>query len=190
MAPPEPPPAGPARFLARLTRCEEVFTAAAFAIIVVTMFADVLSRELTGVGLHWARQVGVYANIIVVMLGFGLASQSGSHLRPRIADALLPARWDGAIDRLQDGVMAAVCLFFAVLAAQITVESLHLDERSILLGVVVWPIMAVLPLAFAIATVRHGLFALYPALRPEPHAAGIANAGTIKPAATTGDDTP
>ncbi len=176
MAPPAPPPAGPARLLRWLTRGEEILTAVAFAVIVVTMFADVISRELTGVGLHWARQVGVYANVVVVMLGFGLASQAGNHLRPRVADALLPARWAGALDRLQDAMMSAVCLFFAVLAAQVTAESMALNERSILLGVVVWPIMAVLPLAFGIATLRHGLFALFPALRPAPREAGAVNA--------------
>ena len=80
-------------FLNRLAVFERWITGSAFVLLIVIVFADVAVRELTGAGLHWARQAGVYANIFVVMLGFGLASASGSHLRPRFADHWLPASW-------------------------------------------------------------------------------------------------
>lgn len=76
-----------------LHRAEQLITFAAFLVMIVVVFADVVSREVTGTGLHWARQAGVYANIFVVMFGIGIASAEGAHLRPRFADNWLPAQW-------------------------------------------------------------------------------------------------
>ncbi|MEM1092787.1 MAG: TRAP transporter small permease [Pseudomonadota bacterium] len=153
-------------WLKRLDTFERAATFAAFTFMVLAIFADVVWRETTGVGLHWARQAGVYANIFVVMLGLGLASSAGTHLRPRFADSWLPASWDRQINRLAEALTA---IFFGVFAAygwRITYSALQLEERSVLIGVLVWPMMAVIPLAFVIATVRHGAFALNPDWRP------------------------
>lgn len=160
----------PPRWLAALGQFERVATFIAFTVMVAAIFADVLWREFSGVGLHWARQVGVYANIIVVMLGLGLASAEGAHLRPRFADGWLPAAWDGALQRLSEGLMAAFCALFGMMGSQMVWQAFALQERSILIGVVVWPVMAVIPLAFLIATVRHGAFALNPSWRPQDRA--------------------
>ena len=155
------------RLLASLERLERAVTFVAFALLVCVVFADVLSRELTGTGLHWARQVGVWANLVVVMVGIGLASSTGTHLRPRFADRWLPARWSDELDRLGDLGMALFSLAFAGLAVGLVREGFVLDERSAVLGIVVWPLQAVIPAVFVIAAFRHGAYAVYPALRPQ-----------------------
>ncbi|MFK7956513.1 MAG: TRAP transporter small permease [Lysobacterales bacterium] len=154
-------------WLQKLNHFERAATFAAFTFMVVAIFADVLWRETTGVGLHWARQAGVYANIFVVMLGLGLASNAGTHLRPRFADSWLPASWDRQINRLAEVLTAAFFAVFAFFGTKITYSALMLEERSVLIGVLVWPMMAVIPLAFIIATIRHGAFAINPDWRPE-----------------------
>ena len=160
------------RLLQWLRKAEGIATFAAFAVMVGVVFADVAVREITGSGLLWARQVGVYANIFVVMLGFGLASADGIHLRPRFADQWLPKSWDGLLSHLQHALMALYCLGFAVLATQVVIETFELQERSVILRVVVWPIQAVVPLAFYIGFVRHGIYALWPSLAPSNNPAG------------------
>ena len=154
------------QFLQTLGRVERTTTTAAFALLIATIFLDVFSRELTGVGLHWARQAGVYANIVVVMFGLGLASAGGNHLRPRFADNWLPARWNPVIIRLQDGLMSTFCLFAGGAGALLTWESVQLGERSTLLPILVWPIMLVIPLAFFLVGIRHAIYACCPALSP------------------------
>ncbi|MGI9229154.1 MAG: TRAP transporter small permease [Gammaproteobacteria bacterium] len=149
-----------------LDRVETTVTTLAFVVLVAAIFADVLAREFTGTGLHWARQVGVYANIIVVMLGIGVASARAGHLRPRFADSWLPARWEPLLETLKDLVMAGFCLVFAGLAAKVTLDALLLQERSVLIGILIWPILAVIPLAFILAAIRHLIYALTPGLRP------------------------
>lgn len=160
------------RLLASLHRAERAIVILAFAGMVGVVFADVLAREVTGVGLPWARQVGVYFNIAVVMFGIGLASASGSHLRPRFADNWLPSSWEPALAFVQHALFALFCLAFAAVAADMVLTSYRLDERSEILRLPVWPIQAVIPLVFLIAALRHGIYAARPELRPAPPVSG------------------
>jgi TRAP-type C4-dicarboxylate transport system permease small subunit len=161
------------RLLEAMLRVERIVTFVAFLVLITVIFGDVAIRELTGSGLHWARQAGVYANLFVVMFGVGIASASGGHLRPRFADNWLPARFEPLLRRVQDALMACFCLFFAVIAATVVVDSAALGERSAVLRVAVWPFQAVVPLVFAFATVRHGLYAAHPSLRPPDSSGAI-----------------
>jgi C4-dicarboxylate transporter DctQ subunit len=147
-------------------RAERAVTFAAFFVLVVVVFGDVVAREVTGTGLHWARQAGVYANLVVVMFGIGLASADGAHLRPRFADGWLPTAWDPWLTRVREWLMALFCAGFAAVAGSVVADSLSMGERSAVLRIVVWPFQAVIPLAFALAAVRHALYGWYPSLRP------------------------
>lgn len=159
-----------------LHRAERTVVIIAFAGMVAVVFADVLAREVTGIGLPWARQVGVYFNIVVVMFGIGLASASGSHLRPRFADNWLPSRWEPGLSFVQHALFALFCLAFAAVAGDMVASSVRLDERSEILRLPVWPIQAVIPLVFLIAALRHGIYALRRDLRPAPPSAGTGEA--------------
>jgi TRAP-type C4-dicarboxylate transport system permease small subunit len=154
------------RVLARLNQFEKLLTIAAFIVLVSVVFADVVSREVQGAGLFWASQTGVWANVIVVMAGFGLASSAGAHLRPRFADQWLPVSWHATIETLQHLVMALFCLSLGLLASRVVAGSWQLGELSLDLFLPVWPIQLFLPLAFLAGTLRHGLYAFDPSLRP------------------------
>jgi len=162
------------RFLGWLGSAERAVTGAAFVVLIVAVFIDVLNREFTGTGLHWARQAGVYANVFVVMFGLGLASAGGAHLRPRFADNWLPQRLAPWLDRANDLGMALFCGAFAVVAAMVVAESIELQERSVALRIAVWPFQAVVPFAFGLAACRHLAYALIPELRP-PESSALAD---------------
>lgn len=160
------PSAWPSRILNGLQYLEKYLVIAAFLLLVVVVFADVVSRELTGAGLYWASQVGVWANVLVVMAGFGLASADGAHLRPRFTDSWLPISWEPALCRAQHLCMALFCSAIALLAARVVFTSWQLGEVSIALYLPIWPVQLFLPLAFTAATVRHLLYVFFPELRP------------------------
>jgi len=160
------------RLLEYLRRAELVITCCAFGILGSVVFADVLMREFTGSGLAWARQVGVYANVVVTIVGIGLASSGGAHLRPRFADKWLPAAWAPALTRIGELLTAIFCLAFAWVALQVVIETYELDERSVVLRLIVWPFQSVLPLAFLVAAARHGAYGLWPGLRPAERGEG------------------
>lgn len=161
-----------AGWLRRGQQAERAVACGAFLALVAVLFADVVSRELTGAGLAWARQVGVYANLLVTMAGLGLASAQGAHLRPRFADRWLPARWDPLVARLQEALMAAFCVGFAVVGLVAATETRTLGENSAMPAWPVWPVQLVIPLAFFAAAARHAAFAAWPELRSRPPDSG------------------
>jgi len=170
-------PAAVGRLLRYLQIIEQAVTFAAFIVLTGVVFADVVAREISGSGLYWAREVGVYANVVVTLLGLGLASAAGKHLRPRFADRWLPSAWDGWLEHIEEALMALFCAGFCYLATRLVLETFELDERSLVLRGAVGPIQAVMPVAFAVACMRHSLYAVFPALRPAERGEGAAAAG-------------
>jgi C4-dicarboxylate transporter, DctQ subunit len=154
------------RLLGAIRQGEVILTSAAFAVLVVVIFADVLWRWTTGSGIFWAREVGVFANIVLTIIGIGIASSDGTHLRPRFFDRVFPASWDGALTRIQELLTALGFAALAWIAVGVVAETQSLEDRTIVLRWLVWPVQLVLPVAFALGAVRHGIFALVPALRP------------------------
>ena len=155
-----------ASLLAVLRRVEEAITLAAFAMLVLVLFADVVSRELTDTGLAWSRQVGVYANLFLTLVGIGLASAGGTHLRPRFADHWLPSAWHSLLDTTREALMAFFFLGALAISVVAIAETRALEEQVPLLGWPVWRFQLVLPAVFLIAIVRHGCYAVFPRLRP------------------------
>ncbi|MDP2323552.1 MAG: TRAP transporter small permease subunit [Gammaproteobacteria bacterium] len=164
------------RLLAGISRVERFVAFLAFLLLVAVVFVDVVNRELSGTGLHWALQIGVYANFVVVMLGIGVASAGGSHLRPQFADRWLPRRLEPVLVRLQEVVTSLFFLGFAVAGVTVVEESRLLGERAPVLGNLIWPLQGLIPAVFLLATIRHGLYAVWPALRPLPASAFPAEA--------------
>jgi TRAP-type C4-dicarboxylate transport system permease small subunit len=156
----------PERLLGWLDRVEKALCIIAFALLVVIIFADVVSREFSGSGLYWATQSGVWANVLIVMAGFGLASSDGAHLRPRFADNWLPASLAGLIDTAQHALMSLFCGAAAALSTAVVFGSWQLGEVSLDLFVPIWPVQALLPLALFAAAFRHGIYAVVARTRP------------------------
>lgn len=155
------------QLIAYLYRFEKTVALLAFAIMTLVIIADVISRKVLGQGIAGAPRIAVYAMIIAALIGFGLASHSGRHLRPRFADNWLPESWDGMIIRIQECLMAAFCLTFAVAAVIVVYDTYLLQETSRMLRIAIWPMQTVMPLAFFIGALRHFLYALYPDLQPD-----------------------
>ena len=154
------------RILSRLTLIEKWMIFTAFLILVVVMFADVAIRELSGTGLHWSRQIGVYANLFVVMFGLGVASSESAHLRPKFADNWLPESWNPILERFQEGLMCLFCLVFSIVATQVVIETFNDDVQSMVLRIAIWPFQAISPIAFYMTSIMHLIYTMYPNLIP------------------------
>lgn len=154
------------KILNKLTLIEKWITFTAFLVLVVVIFADVAIRELSGTGLHWSRQIGVYANLFVVMFGLGVASSEAAHLRPKFADHWLPVSWNPILERFQEGLMCLFCLLFSIVATQVVIETFNDDVQSIVLRIAIWPFQAIIPIAFFMTSIRHLIYTIYPNLRP------------------------
>lgn len=184
-SPPEPgtPPAREApaalrRVLAAWHRAECVLAVAAFATVALVLVLDVLGRELLHpllralgmqagfTGLFGAAKIALYALAVATYAGLGVAAATGSHIVPRAGFALVPASWASHVDRVADGVTAAILIGAAVAGAQLVAGSRALELRAPLLQWPLWWVQCTMPLGFASAALRHLCFALWPAARP------------------------
>jgi TRAP-type C4-dicarboxylate transport system permease small subunit len=158
-----------ASLLLWLRRFEQAATCLAFACMVFALGWDILGRELLGGGKIWATPIAVYANVLIAFVGMGIASAGGAHLRPRFLDKLAPKRLDATFDRFTDAGFALFCTGAGVLCWKVLRESQQLQETDPVLQWQIWPFQIILVLAFALATLRHLIYALWPALRPAAH---------------------
>jgi len=157
-----------ARGLGAVAFAERVVVWFAFTVLVCVLFGDVLSRELTGSGLHWSSEVGVFANVFLVMAGFGLATGEGGHLRPRFADRLVPKRFDPVLTRLGYVLTAAFCGVLVWYSLGLVLESFELEDRSLRLHWPLWILQAAFPIAFSLSAIRNLAYAFDVDLAPQP----------------------
>lgn len=155
-----------ARFLDGLFKLEKWVAIAAFALVTVLLFADVLGRELFGHGIFWAQRVAVYGATVAGLLGFALCTARGGHLRPSSFDKLFPSGLSVPVNRVADLLSFGICMFLAVYGFDFVANSFNLGERGQALDMPLWPVQLILPYCFVSAGLRYLLFAFFPALRP------------------------
>jgi TRAP-type C4-dicarboxylate transport system permease small subunit len=149
-----------------LDRWERRLCVTAFTVLAADLITDVLLRELTGNGIPWAHQTGIYANLVVALFGMGLATSAGSHLRPRFTDHWLPESWQPTLLRLGFLITALFLAFFALLALQLVLETRGLGETATVLRIPLWPLQSLIAVSFGSAALRNMVFSLHPQLAP------------------------
>ncbi|MGB0505722.1 MAG: TRAP transporter small permease [Pikeienuella sp.] len=152
------------RVLRIIDQVESLAATLAYLIIAGLLIGDVLGRELLGVGIFGAQKMAVFAAIVAGFLGLALATSSNSHLRPTFLDPLLKGQ---VFDRIGDAMSCVFYLFMAAVAVQFIQLSIEYNDRAAVLYWLLWPIQLVIPYALASTALRHGLFAGWPALKPE-----------------------
>ena len=165
--------------LSFIGRTERWITIAAFALMALSLMADVVSRRLFMTGLIGATEVAVIGMVAVFMFGIGVATDEGGHLRPRLFDALIPKSIDELVDRLASAVTGLFFALFAGLAGFMVLQSVVLGDRTEILRAPIWTLQAMIFLAFATNAVRFFIYAARPDLKPgedlETSAAGAAD---------------
>lgn len=154
------------RILGAVTAAEKVIAFAALIVITGVLAADVAMRELLGVGLFGSLRVGVYALILCAMAGFGVATATGSHLRPVFADRLIPEKLVPLAIRLGQLASCGIMIVLAWSAWRMMIFVREIGEHDIALNIPVWTVQLALPLAFAIAAMRYLFYAIFPGLIP------------------------
>ena len=152
--------------LNHLHKAERALTVVAFVIMASALIIDVVGREIFNHGVFGSVKFAVYVLIYCAMAGFGIATATGTHLRPKIADGWFPAAWDTTIVRL--GQWASAALLFGISwAGFVFIESsIMLEERSAVLDWLLWPFQLALPIGFALSALRHFCFGCWPSLIP------------------------
>lgn len=154
------------RQLKRIHKLERIFTVTAFVVMATALIIDVVGREVFNHGFFGSVKFAVYILIYCAMAGFGIATATGTHLRPKIADNWFPTSWDRTIVRL--GQWASALLLLAICWAGVVFieSSMFLEERSETLDWLLWPFQLALPIGFGLSALRHLCFGIWPDLMP------------------------
>ncbi len=162
------PPAWLVRTLRALSLLERTVCIAGFAGITGALFVDLLGRELLGRGVYGAQRFAVYCMIVAAFVGFALAVEWRAHLGIEVADKLVPARWNDAMQRIAELVSAAGCAFLGYWSWRFVADSYADQARGMGLEIVLWPVQSVLVWCFASSALRHLAYGVWPASRTPP----------------------
>jgi len=157
---------GAGTFLKWLYKTEAMVATFAYGVLAVTVLADVAFREIFSIPVLGTQRFAVYMSIIAGFLGIALAAGAGSHMRPRVADKLLPSAWNTSINRVSSLVTSIIFLvagYYAVLFWHIGYE---MGDTAPILDWPLWPVQIIIPYAFFSTALRYLLFALVPNLNP------------------------
>lgn len=150
-----------------ITKTEKVFAFVAFLLILGALAADVIGRELAGHGVFGAVKFAVYALIYCAMAGFGVATATGSHLRPKFLDRVVPYALTSVALRLGQFASAAILLMLAWGGLTFVELGMMLEERDVTLDVLIWPVQLAIPIGFALSALRHVIYGIWLDLLPD-----------------------
>lgn len=117
-------------------------------------------------GIVWAQKLSLYFMLWGGLFGSALASAKGSHLRPEIADKLLPKKILPYIKVIEQFVVSTFFLFLAFLSFIYVKESISLDEVNPVTEISLWKVQMIFPYVFTSMGLRHLAYGFFPALRP------------------------
>jgi len=157
------------RVLQALRVMESIVATLAYASVAALLIYDVIGREVFGTSFLGADQLAVYGAIIAGFLGLSLATSDNAHLRPAFMDFVFTRREPLAI-RVGDAVSCAFFLGAAVVAWRFVAVSMEAQDRAPVFYFVLWPLQLIIPYAFLSCALKHGIFALRPALKPSADA--------------------
>ncbi len=177
---------GAARLLRTLTAAESIVAAIAYVIVAALLIGDVLGREgplskgawgselvssMIGSefhtkGIFGATKMAVFAAIVAGFIGLSLATASNSHIRPAFMDFVFKGQAARGATRAGDGFAFAFFTAAGVFGVFFVLQSLEYKEKAAVLYWQLWPIQMVIPYAFFSTAIRHGVFALWPDLKP------------------------
>jgi TRAP-type C4-dicarboxylate transport system permease small subunit len=186
-SPRDPAPAEPAPVLVDMRRLADNWhrgecwvAVVAFGFIAVILVLDVCGRELVGpllrlvglnpgaTGIFAAQKLSIFALVIGSFAGIGIATATGAHIVPSFAAAWVPPVWRPAFERASDLLTAIFLVGVAWFGFKFVGSSFKTDLRAPVLDWSVWPIQLSIPLGFLSAAGRYFLYAVWPALKPQP----------------------
>lgn len=152
------------RILSRVAQVEKAVLVLSMLFMTLLVLFDTLGREFFARGLLGANIYATHLSIWAAMAGFGLATASGRHLRPTVTDGLVPISLQPFSIRAGHVISAAISLLITVAAIRYVSDAFSYEERNMVTGMLLWPIQLILPLGFALNTLRYTMFAFMPEL--------------------------
>ncbi|OBY28127.1 TRAP transporter small permease [Leisingera sp. JC1] len=121
---------------------------------VILLFVQIVSREVFGHSFSWIEELSVYMFVWFVYFGASYAALKGAHNRVTFQFKFLPAGWIKYIEAFADLFWLFFNCYFLWLATDFVFNKMNKFWKSQTLGVEMKYIYMVLPIAFALMTIR------------------------------------
>ena len=141
-----------------LEKIEEIAIAVALGIASLLNVFQVGARYLFNISFNTFDEISVYLMITVVFIGVVRADALRENISVDILHSFLSKTTAGMLYRISDGLLCAIAFSLAYFTADSVIFSKMIGETSVSsLGVMIWPIMTVMPISFCIVGIRSGL---------------------------------
>jgi len=117
-------------------------------------------------GIIWAQKLALYFMLWGGLFGTVCASAKGAHLRPEIADKVLPKAVVPYVKIAEQIVISAFFLFLSYLSFLYIGESIEQDEVNPVTEIHLWKVQLIFPYIFTSMGLRHLIYGIFPSLSP------------------------
>lgn len=124
------------------------------ALFVVLLFAQILARQLFGYSIAWSEELSTYMFVWFAYLGAVVAAKMSAHNRVTVHMQFLPKWMAKTLMTVADLFWVAFNLYFVWLSYDFVFNRMNLFWKSQTLGVPMKYIYMILPIAFALMSVR------------------------------------
>lgn len=118
-------------------------------------------------GIVWAQKLSLYFMLWGGLFGTVLASAKGAHLRPEIADKVLPKAIMPIVKVIEQLIIASFFFFLTYLSFLYLLDSIEQDEINPVTEIHLWKVQLIFPYIFASMGIRHFLYGVLPSVAPQ-----------------------
>jgi TRAP-type C4-dicarboxylate transport system permease small subunit len=147
------------RLDARIARAEKALIVVFLAAMILTAFAQILLRNVFGIGLSWAEPLVRYLVLWVGFIGAALAAREGRHITIEVFARRSPGQRGRFLAAAVHGCSAVVCGLLTYAGAKFIQDEAQLGGRTFL-DLPVWVPELIIPVAFALMTARFLLWSI------------------------------
>jgi len=127
---------------------------ALLATFVTLLFAQIVSRELFGHSISWIEELSTYMFVWFVFFGASYAARLAAHNRVTVQFKLFPKIVAKISESIADLLWVLFNLYFVWLSIDFVFFKMNLFWKSQTLGVPMKYFYMILPIAFALMTIR------------------------------------
>jgi len=138
-----------------LGKAEQVLLAIFLSLMILVAFCQIVLRNLFTTGLPWGDTLVRYLVLWVGFIGAALAAREGKHIRIDVALQWLPGVGSDLFQFITNLFSAGVCGVLTVAAYRFIQNEAMMGETSAL-GCPVWLLQVIIPITFALMTLRFG----------------------------------
>ncbi|WOS36870.1 hypothetical protein RP300_00401 [Oligella urethralis] len=141
-------------FLHLVNHIEEYVCGLLLSTFVIILFAQIVMRFFFAYSIPWAEEVSTYMFVWFAYLGAVVAAKMSAHNRVTVQFKLFPSIVKKVVETLADLLWVAFNIFFTYLSYDFVFNRMNMFWKSQTTGIPMKYFFMVLPLAFALMSIR------------------------------------